>query len=165
MAYTCAYYQALRRPRAGADCQDGSRMPQAAPARRRYGVEAGCGWGAWRCTWPSSTGRGRAFNISASNSNSRARGKATGLEGQVEFIEDDYRNISGRYDVFASVACSSTWARALPGAGRVVRRSLTSQVGLIHSIGRNRPAPLHPWIERRIFPALTPLTRRDDADL
>ena len=28
--------------------------------------------------------------------------------------------------------------------------------GLIHSIGRNRPAPLHPWIERRIFPGAYP---------
>jgi cyclopropane-fatty-acyl-phospholipid synthase len=37
--------------------------------------------------------------------------------------------------------------------GRVARRSLTSEGrGLIHSIGRNRPAPLNPWIERRIFP-------------
>jgi len=24
--------------------------------------------------------------------------------------------------------------------------------GLIHSIGRNRPEPLHPWVEKRIFP-------------
>jgi cyclopropane-fatty-acyl-phospholipid synthase len=37
--------------------------------------------------------------------------------------------------------------------GRVARRSLNAEGrGLIHSIGRNRPAPLHPWIERRIFP-------------
>jgi cyclopropane-fatty-acyl-phospholipid synthase len=28
--------------------------------------------------------------------------------------------------------------------------------GLIHSIGRNRPAPLHPWITRRIFPGAYP---------
>ena len=28
--------------------------------------------------------------------------------------------------------------------------------GLIHSIGRNHPAPLHPWIERRIFPGAYP---------
>ena len=28
--------------------------------------------------------------------------------------------------------------------------------GLIHSIGRNRPAPLQPWIERRIFPGAYP---------
>jgi cyclopropane-fatty-acyl-phospholipid synthase len=27
---------------------------------------------------------------------------------------------------------------------------------LIHSIGRNRPGPLHPWIERRIFPGAYP---------
>jgi cyclopropane-fatty-acyl-phospholipid synthase len=27
---------------------------------------------------------------------------------------------------------------------------------LIHSIGRNRPGALHPWIERRIFPGAQP---------
>jgi cyclopropane-fatty-acyl-phospholipid synthase len=28
--------------------------------------------------------------------------------------------------------------------------------GLIHSIGRNHPAPLQPWIEKRIFPGAYP---------
>jgi cyclopropane-fatty-acyl-phospholipid synthase len=37
-------------------------------------------------------------------------------------------------------------ARCLPPHGR----------GLIHSIGRNRPGRLHPWIERRIFPGAQP---------
>jgi cyclopropane-fatty-acyl-phospholipid synthase len=99
--------------------------------------------------------RVRAFNISREQLEfARARAKATGLEGQVEFIEDDYRNISGRYDVFASVGMLEHVGREhYPELGRVVRRSLTSAGrGLIHSIGRNRPAPLHPWIERRIFP-------------
>jgi cyclopropane-fatty-acyl-phospholipid synthase len=38
-----------------------------------------------------------------------------------------------------------------------MRRSLTEDGrGLVHSIGRNRPEPLHPWIERRIFPGAYP---------
>ena len=50
---------------------------------------------------------------------------------------------------------SAEWcARALRADGR----------GLIHSIGRNQPAPLHPWIERRIFPgAYRAVPGRDDA--
>src|ERR1700738_639697 len=44
-----------------------------------------------------------------------------------------------------------------PELGRVICRSLSSEGrGLIHSIGRNRPGPLHPWIERRIFPGAYP---------
>jgi cyclopropane-fatty-acyl-phospholipid synthase len=40
----------------------------------------------------------------------------------------------------------SVIARSLTGAGRA----------LIHSIGRNRPESLHPWIEKRIFPGAYP---------
>ena len=119
-------------------------------------VEAGCGWGSLALHMAKRFGaRVRAFNISREQLEfARARAKAEGLEGQVEFVEDDYRNISGRYDVFASVGMLEHVGREnYPELGRVVRRSLTSSGrGLIHSIGRNRPALLHPWIERRIFP-------------
>jgi cyclopropane-fatty-acyl-phospholipid synthase len=44
-----------------------------------------------------------------------------------------------------------------PELGRVARRVLAPEGrGLIHSIGRNYPAPLQPWIERRIFPGAYP---------
>jgi cyclopropane-fatty-acyl-phospholipid synthase len=40
-----------------------------------------------------------------------------------------------------------------PELGHLIRRTLAPNGrGLIHSIGRNRPGSLHPWIERRIFP-------------
>jgi cyclopropane-fatty-acyl-phospholipid synthase len=41
--------------------------------------------------------------------------------------------------------------------GQVIARSIgTRGRGLIHSIGRNRRAPLQPWIEKRIFPGAYP---------
>ena len=41
--------------------------------------------------------------------------------------------------------------------GEVAARSLKADGrGLIHSIGRNAPAPNNPWIERRIFPGSYP---------
>jgi cyclopropane-fatty-acyl-phospholipid synthase len=44
-----------------------------------------------------------------------------------------------------------------PGLGRVISQCLGSVGrGLIHSIGRNRPAAMHPWIEKRIFPGAHP---------
>ncbi|EQD72661.1 cyclopropane-fatty-acyl-phospholipid synthase, partial [mine drainage metagenome] len=43
------------------------------------------------------------------------------------------------------------------GLGAVVARSLGENGrGLIHSIGRNYPAPMQPWIEKRIFPGACP---------
>ena len=47
----------------------------------------------------------------------------------------------------------------LPGhhRGEVIHRSLSPNGrGLIHSIGRNKPFPFNPWIERRIFPGAYP---------
>jgi cyclopropane-fatty-acyl-phospholipid synthase len=119
-------------------------------------VEAGCGWGSLALHMAGRYGaRVRAFNISGQQIQyARARAREQGLEQQVEFIEDDYRNISGSYDVFASVGMLEHVGREnYAELGRVARRSLNAQGrGLIHSIGRNRPAPLNPWIERRIFP-------------
>ena len=148
------------RPRGGPGRQDGSRLPQAAARRRRHVVEAGCGWGSLALHMASRYGaRVRAFNISREQiAFARKRASEQGLEGRVEFIEDDYRNISGRYDVFVSVGMLEHVGREnYPELGRVARRSLAPEGrGLIHSIGRNRPAPLQPWIERRIFPGAYP---------
>jgi cyclopropane-fatty-acyl-phospholipid synthase len=119
-------------------------------------VEAGCGWGSLALHIAGRYGATvRAFNISREQIDyARHRARAQGLEQKVEFIEDDYRNINGRYDAFVSVGMLEHVGREnYAELGRVARRSMTSEGrGLIHSIGRNRPQPLHPWIERRIFP-------------
>jgi cyclopropane-fatty-acyl-phospholipid synthase len=157
MAYTCAYF-----PTAEASLEQAqvAKMDHVCrKLRLKVGdsvVEAGCGWGSLALHMAGRYGaRVRAFNISKQQIQyARARAREQGLENRVEFIEDDYRNISGRYDVFASVGMLEHVGREnYSELGRVARRSLNAEGrGLIHSIGRNRPAPLHPWIERRIFP-------------
>ncbi len=157
MAYTCAYY-----PTADATLEQAQVAKMDHVCRKlqlKAGdsvVEAGCGWGGLALHMASRYGaRVRAFNISHEQIQfARERARQLGLADRVEFIEDDYRNITGRYDVFASVGMLEHVGRENYGElGAVIRRSLGSEGrGLIHSIGRNRPAPLHPWIERRIFP-------------
>jgi cyclopropane-fatty-acyl-phospholipid synthase len=123
-------------------------------------VEAGCGWGSFALHMAQRYGaRVRAFNISKEQiAFARERAREQGLTGRVEFIEDDYRNITGRYDVFASIGMLEHVGKEnYPELGRVARRALASGGrGLIHSIGRNYPAPLQPWIEKRIFPGAYP---------
>jgi cyclopropane-fatty-acyl-phospholipid synthase len=123
-------------------------------------VEAGCGWGTLALHMARHYGvKVRAFNISREQvSYARERAAREGLAGQVEYVLEDYRNISGRYDAFVSVGMlehvgvdnyrqlGDVAQRALQGRGR----------GLIHSIGRNAPASLQPWIEKRIFPGAYP---------
>jgi cyclopropane-fatty-acyl-phospholipid synthase len=157
MSYTCAYF-----PSAEASLEQAqvAKMDHICRKLRLQAgdsvVEAGCGWGSLALHMASRYGaRVRAFNISNQQIRyARSRAREQGLENLVEFIEDDYRNISGRYDVFTSVGMLEHVGREnYAELGRVARRSLSAEGrGLIHSIGRNRPEPLHPWIERRIFP-------------
>ena len=157
MSYTCAYF-----PTAEATLEQAqvAKMDHVCrKLRLRAGdsvVEAGCGWGSLALHMASRYGaKVRAFNISGEQIRyARQRAKDLGLDGRVEYVEDDYRNITGRYDVFVSVGMLEHVGREnYAQLGRVVRNALSAEGrGLIHSIGRNRPQPLHAWIERRIFP-------------
>jgi cyclopropane-fatty-acyl-phospholipid synthase len=161
MAYTCAYYPT---PSATLDEAQVAKMHHVCrKLRLRPGekvVEAGCGWGTLAIHMARHYGvKVRAFNISHEQvAFARERAKQEGLDSLVEYVEDDYRNISGRYDAFVSVGMlEHVGIENYPALGRVVQQSLgNSGRGLIHSIGRNHPAPMHPWIEKRIFPGACP---------
>jgi len=166
MQYTCAYYpdptltlEAAQRAKMEHVC----RKVWLGPADRV--VEAGCGWGGLALYMAARHGaRVRAFNISREQIlYARERARREGLADRVEFIEDDYRNITGRCDAFVSVGMLE---HVGPGnyaeLGRVIDRCLAPDGrGLIHSIGRDRPAPLNSWIRRRIFPGAYPPTLRE----
>jgi cyclopropane-fatty-acyl-phospholipid synthase len=101
----------------------------------------------------------RAFNVSSEQiAYARARARESGLAGLVEFVEDDYRNMRGQYDVFVSVGMlEHVGLGDYQAFGSVVERSLTGAGrGLLHFIGRNQPGALNPWIRKRIFPGAYP---------
>jgi cyclopropane-fatty-acyl-phospholipid synthase len=161
MSYTCAYYPT---PTATLDEAQAAKMHhvcrklQLQPGQSV--VEAGCGWGSLGLHMARHYGvKVRAFNISHEQiMYARARAQAEGLASRVEYVEDDYRNISGSYDAFVSVGMLEHVGLAnYPELGRIASQCLPRHGrGLIHSIGRNYPAPLHAWIERRIFPGAYP---------
>ncbi|HEY6923449.1 MAG TPA: cyclopropane-fatty-acyl-phospholipid synthase family protein [Steroidobacteraceae bacterium] len=161
MAYTCAYYPS---PFATLDEAQMAKMHHVCRKLRLNGgesvVEAGCGWGTLALHMARHYGvRVRAFNISHEQIvYARERAKRECLASLVEYVEDDYRNISGRYDAFVSVGMlEHVGPDNYPTLGRVAHQSLGSRGrGLIHSIGCNRPMPLNPWIEKRIFPGAQP---------
>ncbi|HEV3181823.1 MAG TPA: cyclopropane-fatty-acyl-phospholipid synthase family protein [Steroidobacteraceae bacterium] len=161
MAYTCAYYP---EPTATLDEAQVAKMDHVCrKLRLKPGesvVEAGCGWGMLAMHMARRYGvRVRAFNISHKQIVwARERAAREGLSDLVEYIEDDYRNISGHYDAFVSVGMlEHVGVKNYPTLGHVAERCLGGRGrGLIHSIGRNRPAPLQPWIEKRIFPGAYP---------
>jgi len=161
MAYTCAYYPT---PTTTLDQAQVAKMDHVCrKLRLRAGesvVEAGCGWGTLALHMARNYGvKVRAFNISREQvAYARERAAKEGMSSQVEYVQDDYRNISGRYDAFVSVGMLEHVGVAnYPGLGDVIARSIGGNGrGFIHSIGRNRPSPLSPWIEKRIFPGAYP---------
>src|ERR1019366_8700484 len=87
----------------------------------------------------------------------RRRAVEEGLVDQVEFVEDDYRNVRATCDAFVSVGMlEHVGLSDYRTLGRVMDRSLTDRGrALLHFIGRNQPSPLNPWIRKRIFPGLS----------
>jgi cyclopropane-fatty-acyl-phospholipid synthase len=157
MLYTCAYFPA---PDATLEEAQLAKMDlicrklRLQPGERV--IEAGCGWGSLAVFMATRYGvTVRAYNISREQiSYARRRAADEGLAGRVEFIEDDYRQADGACDVFVSVGMlEHVGQRDYPTFGRVIDRTLTERGrGLVHFIGRNQPAPLNPWIRKRIFP-------------
>ena len=132
-------------------------------------VEAGCGWGALAIHMAKHYGvTVRAFNISRDQIHyARERALQEGLSRKIEFVDEDYRNISGQYDVFISVGMlEHVGVRHYKELGLLIDRCLTGQGrGFLHFIGRNRPSRLNSWIRRRIFPGACPPTLREAMDV
>ncbi len=161
MLYTCGYF-----PSPAMDLEEAQAAKLDYVCRKLRLVpgdmvlETGCGWGALALHMAKHHGAiVKAYNISKQQiAYARERARAEGLDHRVQFIEDDYRNARGEFDAFVSVgmlehvgmdqyqALGSVMERCLKEAGR----------GLVHSIGRDYPSPMNPWIERNIFPGACP---------
>lgn len=161
LVYTCAYFP-----------DPGMSLEEAQTAKLDYVcrklrltageavLETGCGWGALALHMARRYGvTVKAYNLSREQIGyARARALAEGLDGRVQFVEDDYRNAVGKFDAFVSIGMlEHVGMDQYPALGAVIDRSLNlGGRGLIHSIGRDRPSPLTPWIERNIFPGACP---------
>ena len=139
MVYTCAYF-----PAPGATLEEAQLAKMDLVCRKlrlRPGervVEAGCGWGSLALFMARQYGvTVRAFNLSTEQiAYARDRAAREGLDNRVEFVEDDYRNTAGRYDVFVSVGMLEHVGKAdYPTLGAVIDRSIGDHGrGLLHFI-------------------------------
>jgi cyclopropane-fatty-acyl-phospholipid synthase len=164
LVYTCAYFERSGQPldeAQEAKLELVCRKLALRPGERVF--EAGCGWGALALHMARRHGvRVTACNLSREQvTYARARARAEGLDGVVDFREADYRQVEGTFDVFVSVGMLEHVGRRSYGElARVIDRSLPPDRGrgLLHFIGRDRPRPLNAWIRRRIFPGAYPPT-------
>jgi len=157
MVYTCAYF-----PTPDASLEDAQEAKLDLVCRKlclrpdETVVEVGCGWGALAIYMAQHYGvRVKAFNISREQiAWARDWAKRAGVSSRVDFVEDDYRNVSGQFDVFVSVGMLEHVGRKnYRELGTVIHRTIgDTGRGFLHFIGRNRPRPFSVWIRKRIFP-------------
>jgi len=170
MVYTCAYFPT---PALSLELAQRAKMDYVSRKLRLQPgetvIEAGCGWGALARHMAKHYGvKVRAFNLSHEQVRfARERAAAEGLSGHIEYIEDDYRNITGHCDAFVSVGMLEHVGREhYQSLGGLINRCLAPQGrGLIHSSARDQPYPMNAWIERRIFPGSYPPTLREMMDI
>ena len=170
LVYTCAYF-----PSGSATLEEAQeakldyvcRKLRLRPGERV--VEAGCGWGALALHMARNYGVSvKAYNISREQiAHARRRAVEEGLSDRVQFVEDDWRNISGAFDAFVSVGMLEhvsvgDYARL----GAVVHRSIgNSGRGLLHFIGRAHKGEFSRWIRKRIFPGAYAPTLAEAANI
>ena len=157
MVYTCAYYDNADATLAEAQVAKLDHVCRKLELKPGQDViEAGCGWGALAMHMAEHYGVNvKAYNNSHEQvSLARERAEARRLNDRVEFVEDDYRTISDKCDVFVSVGMlEHVGLKNFRTLGNVIDSCLKpTGRGLIHSIGRSHPRPTDAWVSKRIFP-------------
>lgn len=119
-------------------------------------LETGSGWGGFAVYAAKNYGvKIKSYNISHEQVEyARQWAARETLEDRIEFLEDDYRNVKGTYDKFASIGM-------LEHVGKDNYRSFSDLIanhlkdeglGLIHSITKRHPAPTDLFTDTYIFP-------------
>ncbi len=164
MVYTCAYFES-----ASLTLEEAQRAKLDYVCRKlqlRQGdrvLEAGCGWGALARHMAVDYGATVvAGNVSSEQIRyARERAEREGFADRVQYVEDDFRNLRGTFDVFVSLGMlEHVGPESYGDLGRLIHDRLDPRHGrgLIHFIGRDRPEPLNSWAQRRIFPGAYPPT-------
>ena len=157
MVYTCAYYDTPAATLAEAQVaklEHVCRKLKLRPGQKV--IETGCGWGALALHMAEH----HDVNVIAYNNSheqvafARERAAAMGLDERVTFVEDDYRKIDQRCDVFVSIGMlEHVGLLNFRTLGELIKRSLKPDgIGLVHSIGRSHPGRMDPWIVKHVFP-------------
>ena len=158
MAYSCAYFQSPDQPLE--DAQVAKFRHIAAKLGLRPGMsvaEIGSGWGGLAIYLAATCGaKVTAINVSPEQlAASRAKAEEAGVADRVTFVEQDYRELPGRFDRVVSVGMMEHVGVAHFDEYFATIRRLLAPGGyaLVHAIGRmSPPGSTAPFIRKYIFP-------------
>jgi cyclopropane-fatty-acyl-phospholipid synthase len=158
MVYSCAYFE--RSDQTLEDAQVAKFRHIAAKLAIQPGMsvaEIGSGWGALAIYLAESCGaRVTAINVSPEQlAVSRKRAEEAGVTDRVTFVEQDYRELGGRFDRVVSIGMMEHVGVAHFDAYFATIRRLLAPGGyaLVHAIGRmSPPGSTAPFIRKYIFP-------------
>lgn len=158
LQYSCAYFA---RPDMTLDeAQAAKKRHIAAKLLLRPGqrvLDIGCGWGGLALSLAEEAGVSvTGITLSREQlATARSRAQARGLDGQVDFRFEDYRDVQGTFDRIVSVGMfehvgAPNYQAYFDGVARLLA---DDGVALIHAIGvTNRRGATQPWIAKYIFP-------------
>ena len=119
-------------------------------------LETGSGWGGFAVYAAKKyNAKVTSYNISHEQVlYARDWAEREGLRGQVEFLEEDYRNVKGTYDKFVSIGMLEHVGKSNHGTfASIIDGHLKDEgLGLIHSITKRHPAPTDLFTDTYIFP-------------
>jgi cyclopropane-fatty-acyl-phospholipid synthase len=119
-------------------------------------VDIGCGWGGMLIYAAQHYGiNGTGCTLSQEQAGlAREKVKKAGLEGRIEILLEDYRNIKGRFDKFVSIGMFEHVGKKYFPAFMEKTRALLKPggAGLLHTIGKEIDNPGDPWTMKYIFP-------------
>ncbi|MDE0061563.1 MAG: cyclopropane-fatty-acyl-phospholipid synthase [Gammaproteobacteria bacterium] len=158
MHYSCAYFR--DRGMTLEEAQHAKSEHIAAKLHLRPGhrvLDIGCGWGSLAMHLAEHHDvRVTGLTLSAEQLRvARETAAGRGLDNQVEFLLQDYREHPETYDRIVSVGMfEHVGKQNVQRFFDSVRGALTDKgVALLHTIGsKNPPEPVNPWIRRYIFP-------------
>ncbi len=157
MTYSCAYFRTPEDSLEKAQEQKYEHICR--KLRLREGeslVDIGCGWGGMLIYAAQHYGiQGTGCTLSQEQAVlARERVRRAGLEGRIEILLEDYRNIRGRFDKFVSIGMFEHVGKKYAPAFMEKTRTLLKAggTGLLHTIGKELDSPSDPWIMKYIFP-------------
>ena len=158
MHYSCAYFRSPDQPleeAQSAKCDHIRRKLCLKPGQKV--LDIGSGWGSLGL-YLADKEDVQVTGLTLSNEQLAVANKEAvrrGLDNQVQFRLEDYRNHHGKYDAVVSVGMfEHVGLRNFDGYFNKVAELLSRDgIAMIHTIGHtDRPAATNPWIRRHIFP-------------